>query len=71
MHDLIIENARIVTPVGNEGVKGRNMGNLLERPNSCIVIENGEIIFIGDKGYIPESSKIKNIEIYDAQGNGS
>lgn len=66
MNNLIIENAHVVTPSGTSAVKGVAMGNLKEIPGASIVIEDGRIIYVGEKGNAPD---IKNADILDAKGN--
>ena len=46
--NLILENAKIVTPLGDRGIKGADMNRLSILPNASIVVSNGKIIHIGD-----------------------
>ena len=66
MNNLIIENARVVTPIGKESVKGKAMGKLKEIPDATIVIQEGKIIYVGDKTHAPVLSGADHL---DAKGN--
>ena len=66
MNNLIIENARVVTPIGKESVKGKAMGKLKEIPDAVIVIQDGIIIYVGDKNHTPDLSDAVHL---DAKGN--
>lgn len=69
MGNLIIENAKVVTPVGKESVKGSLMGELTEIPDACIVIEDGVITYIGNKDGIQPLTAGKEFKHFDAGGN--
>ena len=45
--NLIIFNARLVTPVGFEARKGRDMGRLLMRDNATVEVTDGIITYVG------------------------
>lgn len=67
--NLIIRNAHIVTPTGNESVKGKEMGHLKEISDGCIIITNGRITYAGpdeERPSLPENIDFKEIE---ANGN--
>lgn len=66
--NLLITNAKVVTPLGRKASTGKNMGNLHEISRACIVIENGIIEFVGPKDKMPTIEKDK-FETYDANGN--
>lgn len=67
--NLIIVNARVVTPIGKEAVTGARMGNLKVIPEACIVIENGIIIYVGKKEDMPATVDRSQYEVFDAKGN--
>lgn len=69
MKNLIIKNAHIVTPIGNAAIKGENMGNLRELPDSTIVITNGIITYIGKDEDFEKDCLKENYEVFDACGN--
>lgn len=69
MGNLIIENARVVTPIGKSSLKGSEMANLSDTPDSVIVIENGIIIYVGKKENIPNNLDIANYARIDVKGN--
>ena len=64
--NLIIDNARVITPLGKEQVKGKEMGKLTEIPDATIVIEEGRIKFVGPKSAAPE---LKSANHFNANGN--
>ena len=47
MNNLIIHNARILTPLGTSAIKGKDMNNLFEIPNGTVEITNGIITYVG------------------------
>lgn len=67
--NLIIENALVVTPIGRSGIPGLEMGKLTQLPNSCIVIKDGFINYIGDKDKLPHIKDIENYDFLDVKGN--
>ena len=67
--NIIIENACIVTPLGKESKRGKDMGNINVFPDSVIVVEEGIITFIGRKEEIPSIIDRKDYEKFDAYGN--
>ena len=69
MGNLIIRNARIVTPIGKSAVKGRKMGELSEIPDAFIIITDGIITHIGKNDNIPFLPDINDYEVFDAKGN--
>ena len=55
MNNLIIHNARILTPLGISAVKGKDMSNLFEIPNGTVEITDGIITYVGaNRSFIPE-----------------
>lgn len=67
-NNLVIERARIVTPLGNSAVKGAAMGKLTEIPDACIVITDGIIEYAGVTAEMPEMPHIDNYPRFDAKG---
>ncbi|WP_455672952.1 imidazolonepropionase [Phocaeicola sp.] len=45
--NLIVKNARIVTPLGNTARKGKEMQELLDIPNGMVIVEHGVITYVG------------------------
>lgn len=45
--NLIVKNARIITPLGNKARKGEEMHELLEIPNGMVIVEHGIITYVG------------------------
>ena len=66
MGNLIVKNAKVVTPVGKESVKGKKMGELKEIANATIIIEGGRITFVGDSSSAPSFIEADTL---DANGN--
>ena len=63
MSNLIIHNARILTPLGISAVKGKDMNNLFEIPNGTVEITDGIITYVGaNRSFIPEGYHIMNAE---------
>ena len=55
MSNLIIHNARILTPLGTSAIKGKGMNNLFEIPNGTVEITDGIITYVGaNRPSIPE-----------------
>ena len=55
MNNLIIHNARILTPLGTSAIKGKEMSNLFEIPNGTVEITDGIITYVGtNRPSIPE-----------------
>ncbi len=48
MGNLIIYNARIVTPLGHSARRGAEMGNLLDIAGGTVVVEDGVITYVGE-----------------------
>lgn len=67
--NLLIENARIVTPLGREAAKGGKMAELREVPQGYILIEEGVIKYVGPSAEMPEVADIGKYERLDAKGN--
>jgi imidazolonepropionase len=65
MNNLFIKNAHLVTPQGNNPLRGSEMSQLLVIPNISILIIDGIINKIGKE----EDIKVPaDIDIYDAEG---
>lgn len=69
MGNLIIENARVVTPLGNKALKGKEMGVLKEIDDAVIVITDGVIEFVGPIKDFRDSEKYSGHRRLDAKGN--
>ncbi|MCH5226831.1 MAG: imidazolonepropionase [Muribaculaceae bacterium] len=67
--DLVIENIKIVTPIGNEALKGEAMDHLKVIQDGCIVIEKGIITYAGKKDSLPSSATISNFPRVNGRGN--
>ena len=67
--NLIIENTCIVTPRGHQSLKGSAMSNLFVIPNGCIIIQNGIIIYAGDREGRPLVSANDKYRVINADGN--
>lgn len=65
--NLIIRNARIVSPLGRQAKKGKEMGFLSVVDKGDIIIESGKIIYAGASSDCPIKD-IKDFEIIDAGG---
>lgn len=65
--NLVIINARIITPLGKTAVKGSEMGNLKQILNGSLIIENGVITYVGEMEGMP--SYPDTYEVVDARGN--
>lgn len=61
MNNLIICNARILTPLGTSAVKGKDMGTLLDIPNGTIEVTEGVITYVGEnRTSIPQGYQTMN-----------
>ncbi|MCH5240122.1 MAG: imidazolonepropionase [Muribaculaceae bacterium] len=69
MGNLIIENAKVVTPVGHQALRGKEMSQLRIIPHCYILIEEGIIKYIGDGKNLPLSLDSNEYVRLDAQGN--
>lgn len=69
MGNLIVENARVVTPLGRESKKGPEMGRLHEIPSATIVIEDGVITYAGPSSDTPHLNDREKYNTFDAGGN--
>ena len=69
MGNLVIEHARVVTPKGNAGIKGGEMGKLFEIPDASVVITDGVIEYVGPADALSDSGLGKGYERIDAKGN--
>ncbi len=63
-NNLIIHNARIVTPTGNTARRGKAMNELLVVPNGTVEVTEGIITYVGEN----RSAFPKGYEILNAQG---
>lgn len=67
--NLLIENARVVTPIGKAALKGKAMSNLVVIPDCCIIIQEGRILYVGKKEDIDPDLKLNEFQKLDAHGN--
>ncbi len=65
--NLILHNANLFTPVGSEAARGEEMANISHIRDAVIVVENGSIIYAGEKGKTPDVEKGK-FTCIDAEG---
>lgn len=63
-NNLIITNARIITPQGKRALKGKAMGQLLTIPCGTVEVTGGLITYVGEN----RSSVPEGYEVLDAQG---
>ena len=70
MRNMLIVNAKVVTPLGNEAVKGFAMRRLDVKENSFIACVDGRIARIGSMAELPVYMKLSPVafEQYDAEG---
>ena len=70
MRNMLIVNAKVVTPLGNEAVKGFAMRRLDVKENSFIACVGGRIARIGSMDELPVYMKLSPVafEQYDAEG---
>lgn len=71
MNNIIIENTKIVTPLGKEAKKGDAMGVLQVIPNGCIIITEGTISYAGPMEERPAVRPDEHYEKINAKGNVS
>ena len=64
MNNLIIINARILTPLGTSAIKGKTMGELLDIPKGTIEITDGVITYVGADHLSPK----EGYDVLDAEG---
>ncbi len=64
MNNLIIINARILTPLGTSAKKGKAMDQLFELPNGTIEVTDGIITYVGPDQLSPK----EGYEVLDAEG---
>lgn len=63
MNNLIIINARILTPLGTSAIAGKAMGKLLDLSNATIEITQGVITYVGEnRTSLPEGYKVLDAE---------
>lgn len=65
--NLIIKNAFVVTPLGKEARRGKEMSDLKEIKDAIIIVENGRILYCGPKADSPVMDADSFVEI-DAGG---
>ena len=46
-NNLIIKNARIITPLGTSALKGKEMNRLLDLTGGTVVVTDGVITYAG------------------------
>lgn len=70
MRNMLIVNAKVVTPLGNEAVKGFAMRRLDVKENSFIACVDGRIARIDSMAELPVYMKLSPVafEQYDAEG---
>lgn len=68
MNNLIITNARIVTPIGHSARKGKEMSKLLLIERGTIEVKDGIIVYVGDEKKHPVNEQMKEVRYYDAKG---
>lgn len=71
MKNLIIENTKIVTPLGMEAKKGDSMKEITVIPDGCIIITGGTISYAGPMEGHPAVCPDEHYEMIDAKGNVS
>ena len=71
MKNLIIENTKIVTPLGMESKKGDTMKEIAVIPDGCIIITEGTISYAGPMEGRPAVRPDEHYEVIDAKGNVS
>jgi len=64
---LLIENAHIATPLGNEAVRGAAMGNICEIENAAILCIDGKIAYVGKREEM-DLKAADGAEVLDVQG---
>lgn len=69
MKNLIINNTRIVTPIGHEAAKGSRMAEVTVIDNACIIITDGIISYAGPMEGRPAVRPDELYGVIDAQGN--
>lgn len=71
MNNIIIENTKIVTPLGKEAKKGDSMSELKVISDGCIIITEGIISYAGPMGGRPAVRPDEHYTKIDAHGNVS
>ena len=66
-NNLIIKNARIITPLGTSALKGKEMNRLLDLTGGTVVVTDGVITYAGPSHPSYEEPK-EDYEILDAGG---
>lgn len=61
MRNMLIVNAKVVTPLGNEAVKGFAMRRLDVKENSFIACVDGRIARIGSMAELPVYMKLSPV----------
>lgn len=69
MKNLIIENVKIVTPLGSESSKGDKMRDIYVDPEGCIIITGGTISYAGPMKGKPAVRPDEHYDTIDAKGN--
>jgi imidazolonepropionase len=67
MDNLVIYNARIVTPIGHTALKGKDMSNLHIIENGTILVEDGIITYVG-QDIEHQCRTLTEVLTYDAGG---
>lgn len=68
MNNLIITNARIVTPIGHSARKGKEMSKLLLIERGTIEVKDGIIVYVGEEKKHLGNDQMKDVCHYDAKG---
>ncbi len=68
MNNLIITNARIVTPIGHSARKGKEMSKLLLIERGMIEVKDGIIVYVGEEKKHLANEQMKDVHYYDAKG---
>lgn len=68
MKNLIINNAKIVTPIGHYAAKGKAMADITVIPEACIIITEGTISYAGPMKERPAVRPDEHYKIIDAKG---
>ena len=67
MKPLVIEHAKVVTPMGRTALKGDQMGKLNVIEDATIVLTRGRISYVGDASKATYYKKSK-VNLIDAEG---
>ena len=68
MHNLIIRNCTIVTPLGSEAKRGDEMRRLHTEPQGAVVIKDGTIVYAGKDAELPDEYLKEGVKTVDLGG---